>query len=373
MSHAIVALVLVVVTAGWFLLALTPALREHFGRTDVGPLRVASAAADIRYFGLSFQRFVTTQLESLRARARTAHPQVTTLADGSEVWYAPSPGDSSRVATVFAGAKEEEIGRGLVVISESGLRVPDDVQVLKELYSGGGLEAGMGCIFRAILTCGDASLGPGSEVLRWVNTGGAFSAGLDSVLWGRASSWGTMSLSEGVRFQRIAAPRIEMGWPQRELRPDTRDRPAMQVPKGVSVFASRWVVDGDIVVPAGESIAADVIVSGTLRMGRGAAIRGAVRCDVLLAEDDCIFMGSVVATKTLTFGVRSRVTGPVVVEGEVAFGDDCRIGDAGAETTISAVSVRVGNGVVICGEVWARRQGVVAPLPHIVALTSTAA
>ena len=224
-----------------------------------------------------------------------------------------------------------------------------------------------------MLASGDATLGPNCEVLRWVNTGGAFSAGMDSVLWGRASSWGTMSLSEGVRFQRIAAPRIEMGGPQRELARDLRERPVMEATKSVSLFASRWVVAGDFAVPPGESVPADLIVSGTLRVGSGALLRGAVRCYVLVAGDDSVFMRSVIGAKRLAFGARCHVTGPVVVEGEAAFGDDCRIGDSESATTISAVSVRVGNGVVVCGEVWARRQGVVRALPPDVALTSNAA
>ena len=373
MTHVAAALLLLLVTVGWFFLALAPALHEHFARTDVGPLRVASAAADIRFFGLSFQKFVTTQLASLRARALTAQPHVTTLPDGSAVWYAPPPEGELSVPEIFAGARDDQIAGGLVVIAESGLRVPDGAEVLKELYTAGALDAGTGCIFRAVLACDGATLGPACEVLRWVNTGGAFSAGMDSILWGRVSSWGTMSLSEGVRFQRIAAPRIEMGWPQRELRRDLRDRPAMEKTAKVASFASRWVVDGDFTVPPGESVAADVIVSGTLRVGRGALLHGAVRCDVLVASDDSVFLRSVIGAKTLTFGARCHVTGPVVVEGEAAFGDDCRIGDSESATTISAVSVRVGNGVVVCGEVWARRQGIVSARPSNVALTSGAA
>ncbi len=373
MTAVIAPILLILVTVGWFVLALFPALYEHFARTDVGPLRVASAATDIRYFGTSFQGFVTTQLELLRARAQNTVPRVTSLADGSGVWYAPAPDVESSVAIVFSGAAQHDIARGLVVMSESSLRVPDQAEVLKELYTGGSLETGSGCIFRAILAREDAALGPACEVLRWVNTGGAFSAGMESVLWGRASSWGSMSLSEGVRFQRIAAPRIELGWPQRELKRDMKERPLMVAPAHVTISASRWMVNGDLDVPAGQSITADVIVSGKLRVGRDAAILGGVRCDVLVAHEDSIFMRSVIATGRMVFGARCHVTGPVVVEGEVVLGDDCRVGDGESQTTISAVTVRAGNGVVICGEVWARQQGVVRALPSQITQTSSAA
>ncbi len=373
MTNAIAALLLILFTLGWFLLALVPALHEHFARRDVSALRVPGVAADIRFFGLSFQSFVTNQLYSLHARTQAELPLVTTLTDGSPVWYAPPPTGPQSVPQVFAGASDEQVSQGLVVIAEGSLRVPDGVQVLKELYAGAALEAGTGCIFRAVLAWGSAKLGPNCEVLRWVNTGGAFSAGRDSVLWGRASSWGTMSLSEGVRFQRIAAPRIEMGWPMRELVRDVRRRPQMKATKSVSIFAGRWLVAGDFTVPPGESVTGDLIVSGTLRVGSGALLGGAVRCDVLIAGNDCVFMRSVIGAKRLTFGARCHVTGPVVVEGEATFSDDCRVGDSESQATVSAVSVRMGNGVIVCGEVWAREQGVVSALPSAASLTSSAA
>jgi hypothetical protein len=371
-AQVIAALLLMLVTLGWFTLALLPALHEHFARTDVSPLRVASAAADIRYFGLSFQSFVTKQLASLRALPQRDLPVVAALTDGSPVWYAPPAADGS-LSEVFAGARRDQIDEGMVVIAEGGLRAPDGTQVLKELYTGGALDAGMGCIFRAVRACDNATLGPNCEVLRWVDAGGRFSAGMDSVLWGRASSWDTMTLSEGVRFQRIAAPRIEMGWPVREIARDERNRPGMKATKSVAIFASRWLVEGDFIVPPGESVSTDLIVSGTLRVGDGALLRGAVRCDVLVAGDDCVFMRSVIGAKRLAFGARCHVAGPVVVEGEASFGDDCRVGDDAGPTTISAVWVRAGNGVVVCGEVWARQQGVVRAHPSEAIQTSSAA
>ncbi|MEP6731891.1 MAG: hypothetical protein ABJE10_14685 [bacterium] len=367
------ALLLMLATTGWFLLAMLPALHEHFARKDVSPLRVASAAADVRYFGLSFQAFVTKQLASLRERARTPLPHVTTLADESPAWYAPHPEDASSVTEIFARASADEVETGLVVMAEGGLRAGNGVQVLKELYTGGSLTAGANCIFRAVLAQDDATLGANCEVLRWVNTGGKFSAGRGTALWGRASSWGTMSLSEGVSFQRIAAPRIEMGSPVRDIPKDMSSRPEMKATKNVSIIASRWLVSGDFTVPAGESVSTDLIVSGTLHVGNGALLHGAVRCDVLVAGNDCVFTRSVIGAKRLTFGARCHVTGPIVVEGEATFGDDSRIGDSDAGTTISAVTVRMGNGVVACGEVWVRQQGMVlAVRPEITTASSAA-
>ena len=371
--HVLAALGLLLVTVGWFLLALVPALGEHFGRTDVGALRVASAAADIRFFAISFQHFVDDRIAALRANSATPRPHVATLTDGTGVWYAPQLADARGMVTVFEGASEEAVANGLVVISETGVRVPSEVQVLKELYTSKWVAGDRGCVFRAVLAGGDAELGPNSEVLRWVNAGGGLRVGRDSTLWGRASSWGTMSLAQGTRFQRLAAPRIELGWLRHVPERDTRERVPMTPPNNAAVFSSRWVVDGDLDVPGGERVDADVIVSGRLTVGRGALIAGAVRCSVLAAAEDAIFSRSVVGTTALAFSARCHVAGPVVAEGEVVFGDGCRVGEAGKETTITAISLKVGNSVVMCGEIWARRQGVVCPLPGPLALAPAAA
>lgn len=360
MTHVLAPAMLLLVTVGWFLLALLPALREHFGRSDVDPLRVSSGAADIRYFANSFQQFVDTQLTALRAASAVSHPAITTLSDGEPVWYAPSNGAAATTLAVFDGGAPIGSTQDAVVISEVGLRVPNDGVISRELYTSGALEGGERSVFRAALAKGDAQLAAESVVMRWVDAGGTLRIGRDSTLWGRASSWGTMSLAEGTRFQRLAAPRIEFGSPVDTVAPDARGRHIMAPPDRVKIFARRWTVSGDLEIPSGGMVDNDIIITGTLTVGRGARLGGAVRSAVVVADDDCVFSGAIVATERLALGANCRVTGPVVVEGEAVFGEGCRVGEPDDETTIAAVQVRVACGVVLCGEIWARQQGVVS-------------
>ncbi|MEO7455305.1 MAG: hypothetical protein ABIY52_03535 [Gemmatimonadaceae bacterium] len=355
----LVAILLLLATACWFLIARAPAMHEHFGRTDVGPLQVASAAADIRYFAQSFQQFVNARLVALRGDTQDEEPRVDTLPDGSGVWYASQ---SPRPKRVFERATAEQVTQGLVVIAECDLEVAAGVQVLKELYTSGRLDAVQDCVFRAVLTGGDVQMGPRCEVLRWVNASGALVVGKDSTLWGRASSSGTMMLAEGARFQRLGAPRIETVGPARARTVAARELRPMAPPRNVTVFASRWVVTGDLTIPPGHVVGVDLIVSGTLRVGRGSAIAGAVRCDVLLAGEEAVFTRSVIGESSLTFGTGCEVAGPVVAEGTTMIGDHSHVGSDEAQTTISAPLVKLGSGVVVCGEIWARHQGLVTPM-----------
>ena len=372
MTSLLVALALFVGTVGWFLLALVPALHEHFGRSDVGPLRVASSSVDIRFFALSFQQFIDRQLVALRADTTNTRPRVTSLADGSGVWYAPPSTSASDNILVFADASAEAIANGLVVISERRVYVPFEGQVLKELYTGEGLTSESGGIFRAILAGADVDLAAGCEVLRWVHAGGTLTTGSDCTLWGRASSVGMMALGDGTRFQRLAAQRVEFGWPVGDRPSIAANHEVMTPPGHAKVFASRWVVDGDLEIPAGQVLPANLVVSGRLTVARGAHVGGAVRAETIVAHAQSVFSSSVVATKSLVLDVECLVNGPVVVEGEAVFGDRCHIGELATPTSISASAVKVGNGVVLHGEIWVRRQGVVVPLPSNVALAPAA-
>jgi predicted acyltransferase (DUF342 family) len=132
-------------------------------------------------------------------------------------------------------------------------------------------------------------------------------------------------------------------------------------PADTAVSEGRWALDGDLHIPEGAVVHSDLVLSGALTMGRGARIDGAVRAETIRAEEQCVFGRSVVAERHLTLGAECEISGPIAVEGEAVLGDNCRVGDVGDETTISAVTVRVGRGVELSGEIWARSLGIVVP------------
>jgi cytoskeletal protein CcmA (bactofilin family) len=343
-------------TVGLFLLALLPALREHFARTDTSALRLSGEGADIRFFALSFQRYIDRQLPELRSNAFGLGPIVTSLSDRTCTWY--SPPNAGRV-TLFGGDSPPGNTGDLAAISEADVRVPDGTTVARELFTSGSFEGGTASVYRAVLAKGDASFGRDSTVVRWVDAGGALRVGRNSTLWGRASCWGTMRLDDGTRFQRLAAPRIEFGVGANPTAPVAGPSAFPAEPSQAVAASGRWLMDDDLTIREDDVVDGDIVITGTLTIGRGATINGSVRSGAVIAGDDCVFSGSIVATERLTVGERCRITGPVVVEGEAVIGAESRIGDSGDETTISALLVRVGAGVVLCGEVWARKQGIV--------------
>jgi hypothetical protein len=366
MTHVLAAVLLFVVTIAWFLVALLPALRELFGRTDIEPLRLSPEAADIRFFAQSFRRYVQENLETLR-RADTGHVCTIVHLERDIAWYASQASGTKRV---FEGCHDDVPVDKLVAIAEGSVRVCEGAAVSRELFAGGSLFGGARAVFRAMLVEEDASLGPETTVVRWADAGNKLTVGPNSTLWGRASAGKTMMLAEGTRFERLSAPCIVFGSVEvedadariaRTRRLNRTTYTTFQPPEHASISEGRWALEGDLHIPDGAFVDCDLVVTGALTMGRGAKIQGAVRANTIRADGNCVFNRSIVAEKHLALGPHCLIAGPIAVEGEAVLGDACRVGDLGDETTISAITIRVGRGVQHSGEIWARSLGMVAP------------
>lgn len=383
MSTLVASLLLAIVTIAWFTLALLPALRELVRRTDVEPLQLRRGGGDVRHFALGFQRFVDAELTVFQpASGRSPATGVeVTLRNGQPAWHVPA-----RNAAIALPLRQLPVGALAthVILSEEELSVPNDCSLLKELYVARDLRGGNDCFYRAVLGRGHVSLGARSGVLRWIDASKVLIVGEGSLLYGRASAGSEMRLYDGVSFQRVASPQITFGTPGTgrmaapprdtglahdatgtattsvfRARPSvaTGTRAPLEPPAGVTEAFGRWVIDGDFEVPAGELVVADLVVTGTLRVGAGARVGGAVKSTVLSGGAGAIYDGAIVAVVRLELGAASEVAGPIVVEGTAMIGRHSRVGSRAEPTTISAVIVQMGQGTVVHGEVWARESG----------------
>jgi hypothetical protein len=319
MSSMMWGVLLAAVTVAWFVLSLVPAIHELFSRTDVAPLRIPGGRADIRHFALSFRE----RLES------------------GAIPLDPEAGDHS------------------VMISRENLELSNRAEPFGEVVVEGDFVGQAGNWYRALLVDGNATLAENSVVLRWIDVGGDLNVQTQAALWGRASAGRTMRLANGVGFQRVAASTIEIGEASKEesvAAPTAR----LEAPSNAQVSAGRWVIDGDFTVPDAREVDCALIVSGTLRLGRGAIVRGAVKAKLVVTGDDCVFRDAVVATREIVLGSRCEVAGPVVAERAVRAGAGCRFGSTAQPTTVTAQDIQLSGGTVLTGEVWARHVGSVA-------------
>jgi hypothetical protein len=373
-NAGLVTLLLALGTIGWFALALLPAIRELAARTDVEPLRLRRGGGDVRHFALTFKEFVDAELDARPPETAAPRPggSAIQLRDGQPAWLVPA---TVGQVTFPVGRMPQGTLASHVVLSEAELAVPNGSSLLKELYVAKALSGGVDCTYRAVLSLNDVSLGARSSVLRWIDASGRLEVGERSVLYGRASAGSVMRLMDGVRFQRVAAPTISFGTPGVpsydpsahpsaaletpvagvSLVPRARmaivagTRTPLEPPPGVIESFGRWLIEGDFVVPDGEYVAKDLVVTGVLHIGAGARVLGAVKSAHLFGGPAAIYNGAVIATHQMELGAGSEVAGPIVVEGEVLLGAGSRVGSLEHPTTISAVSVLVGRDSTVHG------------------------
>jgi hypothetical protein len=347
------------VTLAWFTLPFLPGLVELWRRRDAAPLQViAEYDVDVHHFAQGLRQHVLAPLaEALSSGVR--HDGL--LPDGKAYTILPPAGD---VGLTPAEHGEQVVQR--LLLSASALSLPGGISYLGEIYSAASIRGGAGDIYRALLADGDIALAPASMVLRWLHANGSVQAPGDCVLHGRASADHTLRLNDGCHFERLHAPIIEFGppvaAPPRERLLPPLDPAELGPGIAVEVTGRRWLIEQDFEVPSGRLVDADLVVVGTLRIGAGSLVTGAIKShrDLTIDRGACVD-AAVVAGCNLLVASDCRIGGPVIAESLARFGAGCRVGTPTAPTTVSAERIRCAVGSVMHGTVWARAIGEVVP------------
>lgn len=340
---------LLLLTAGWFLLPLIPALRELFAPTDTAPLDVVGRdAGDVAFFARRFRTYLVKQLELLPAGAGS--DQTGRLPDGTAL---------ARIERHPERLGQEAQDR--VVVVEAPVALPGGETFLREVYARDVLRGGPGSVYRAVLGERDVTLGERSRVLRWIHAVGPLEVQNQSELSGRTSSDTAVELGAGITFERIGAPIIATAGRAApapsgrivENRPAPWSLPAESRPVGDHIRVS-----GELNVPSAVTLDRHLVVDGSFRLGQDGQVLGSVKAhgDATLDRRSRVD-GSLVSRRGIIIREECLVAGPVVAEESVEIGDGTTIGSPDAPTTVTAPSIMLGRGVTIYGQVVATRVG----------------
>jgi predicted acyltransferase (DUF342 family) len=351
---------LVVALAAW---PLFPAIREWRRPTDTAPLKVAqNSEVDVRHLANGFRDWVTRHLSEAVAACRGTGLVQQGEIDG--VPYAVVPG-AQQPFLAEAEAKRGRIDR--ILVGCESLRIPERLTVARELFVDGSLVGGRGAVFRAILAAGDVALGPESRTLRWLHADGTVILGEGSRGHGRVSAGAEIRLAPGCEFERLHAPRIVIGEPA----PAAQVGEAPELPvlgpggiKGgvvVATNAGRWLIRGNVEIPANVRVETNLVVTGKCRLSRGVVLAGSVKAHGdLVLEPQVRVTGGTVTERRLFVGRNCRLEGAVIAERTAEIGAGTIIGDPARPTTLSALDLVLAPGVVVHGTAWAHRRGRVA-------------
>lgn len=360
---------LTTVTAALLALPVTPALYELWKRGDAAPLPTSRHDGRIANFAEIFRSRLAPlrpQLERCRAQREVFR----TAIDGMQVLLVGSNSED------FDFNPSLTAGVDAVMLSQPAL-IPAGTFVEADVCGDSILELGEGSAIRAARGASDIILGKNSVVLRWLHADGSIHLRRGSTAYGRLSGQ-SIWLERGCVFEHMHAPQIltldshQGDADQRDTRfvpskghvcktPERAREVAQTDPDASNAFTSsrkRIRIQGDFVLPAGETLDANVIATGEVRLGRGARLFGTAKSyeDTVIEEDACMH-GGIVCGGTVRLGPRSFVTGPVLAEADVFIARGTRVGEPDALTTISSCRIHIAAGCQIHGTVWARVRG----------------
>ena len=351
-------LALISTTVALLGLPVTPALVELLKRTDAAPLPTTRHDARITNFAEQFRSRMEPFLPELELccasgeTRRVRNDGLEALLIGTEV----SKGD-------FDFSSELLRGVAAIVCREAAL-IPPATNIQADVYAGGPVRVGENSAIRAALGISDITLEPNSMALRWLHADGNAMLRQGSAVYGRLSAGECIYLERGCGFERIHAPHIftrensdsGSGCSLGDVDPD----PSVPYPSEMLTFGPRSRVHGDFFLPPGETLNANVIVTGTLRFGEGSRFFGSAKSykDTIIEPNASIY-GCIVCSGNLHVGRSTFLGGPVMVEGDVVMGQGVRVGTPHALTTVSCQGARIAPGCHLHGTVWARSRGII--------------
>lgn len=359
MSPYLAVAALVVVLGIMFTLPLVPALVELRRKSDALPLTVVQQhSGDIRHFANGFRTYIKGLEPIILNCVAHGTTDIDTSLAGEE-YIVLGRADEPLLRAVA----ERDPLYPVLVVSGVDLVVPPGSTFSKDIYARGQFAGGEKNSYRAILGERDVHLGEASRVLRWVHAAGELTAGFGCALYGRVSSDRLINLQADCSFERMNAPRIEIGSASGNVE---RTRPhASRLPasSGTSSGTSpRFLHDGDFEVLAGQVIRSSIVVRGNLHIHSGARVCGSVKSlkDMVVADGVSV-EGSLISARKMRIGPRCAIHGPVIAERELAIAKGTQCGTAEYPTTVSAPQIEVEEGVRVFGTLWAREHG------HVVA------
>jgi hypothetical protein len=367
---------LTTVTAVLLALPVTPALYELWKRGDAAALPTSRHDGRIANLADIFR----SRLAPLRPQLERCHTQrglFRTSIDGMQVLLVGSNGED------FDFDPSLTAGVDAVMLSQPAL-IPASTLVEADVCADSTLRLGEGSALRAARGASDIILGENSVVLRWLHADGSIHLRPRSTAYGRLSAGQSIWLEPCCVFEHMHAPQILTLDSDRDdaaqrdpgngpskahicqthlcqAREDTKEIVQPAALDGSDAFTSsrkRLRVQGDFVLSAGETLNANVIATGEIRLGRGAHLFGTAKSykDAVIAEDACVH-GGIVCGETVWLGPRSFVAGPVLAEVDVFIARGTRVGEPHALTTISSCRIQIAAGCQLHGTVWARGGG----------------
>jgi predicted acyltransferase (DUF342 family) len=255
--------------------------------------------------------------------------------------------------------------QGVSAVVCAGLaEIPAMQRIEADIYAEGDLRIGEGTAIRAGLSSGDVTLERNSAILRWLHSHGKACLRQGASAYGRLSAGHALMLAPGCVFERLHAPRIITEFIDEQRSLDAAED-LQQIDNrrsdGANAFDAsrpRLRVQGDFVLPAGETMYSNVIATGEVRIATGAHLFGSAKSyGSTIVEQSARIEGGLISAGTVYLESDSFVAGPISAEKDVRISRGSQIGAVSAPATVSANHIIIAVGCQLHGTVWAHAEG----------------
>jgi predicted acyltransferase (DUF342 family) len=229
-----------------------------------------------------------------------------------------------------------------------------NVTLNKEIYVVGEASIGEGSTLRALAAEGKVWLAPNTNVIRWVDAEGAFSADSSCDLGWSISSGKRLEMSSGCRFRRL------FGMPVQTWSDDSEKEIPVSGHKGDEIEESAFIGDRNwTIIPPHTKIDKTLIFKQNLRIKRHCILDQDVKTyKNLVLEEGVRIKGNVFVENSITTGPSTRIFGNVFSQESIRFGIGTKIGREGSmKSVVARGDIVLDRAVAIYGYVVAGKRG----------------
>lgn len=349
------------VTLILFLLPLLPSLIELQLATDTRPLKVIQDYdGNIRHFALGFRSYIeknfanlfsSNEAEGAKAKEGMLRDETPFVITGSDGQLKLNSNEVNKRAT------------SKLIVSIAPLNLPNNFLFESEIYSKESVKTGLGDRFRAMLAEGDITLARDCDVYRWIHSNATLYVNEGCRLFGRASAGNAIYLSGNCGFERLNAGKVVCE-SEKHLSPINLRKDGKKVldnlPHVKDRYERRWLVEGDIHIPAGSFFDGDLVATKSVTIGAGSVITGSIKSNRnMFIESGVCVDGSLVSAGNIAIESDCNITGSVIAENAITLERRNIIGVDGTPISITAPVVTINGEVIVFGTIWAEKKGTV--------------
>lgn len=241
-----------------------------------------------------------------------------------------------------------------LIVATGHLDIPGELICEREIFAEGKVNVGHSTMVKAVLSLRDIAINSKARVTRWVRSDRRIDIAESAWVKGWTNAGVEISLARRARFEHLVAPLISFGRQAPAKGVETEilgrfspDRPpeSPQPLRKLSV-PDNHVVKSDLIATDKLVVGNECRVIGNLRAGKHLVIGAYSRIE-----------GAVFCDGSITILEGCQLSGPIVAKASIVVHTRCQIGSLEQPSTITAPLLRVAEGSVAHGTVWATNRG----------------